>query len=744
MGDAAERGREVLVAKRIRQSELGWFEACRAAGRETGRQRALNLDSAIVETIFAPADDVEQIDVVEHWWNGTEHVEGTRPIKLQQKNWRLAGNAVKGARFERVHPDDIALLLFEQESRWSPWSLTWDVILQAESATASLFELARGALNANSAVCVPFDLQQRLVTAARRRLRSFGGDPNADTADLSDDDWESVIAWLRQHVTIQKMRAMLRGEHEEGVWHIVQALGTRERARDRDVAQDLLRRFGSDLLSDADRRGLLTRSRFPSASDRPQEPGRWRRGGPAALRYVQALGLPTSMAGVPVARAEDFEDVDAFRPLGPLHPYQETIGRGLAEVLRATQWEKRRAIAWMPTGTGKTRVTVETVLMECALDAPRNCVLWVADREELCEQAVETFRHVWTVKGRESRSARSGMVPPLRIIRLWGSREWQEPPSHPTVVVASIQTLATRLSDGEDPAFAEELAILGERCAVVVFDEAHHVVARSYGEVLRALGMDRQANYLGHNYKTAPPLIGLTATPARRQDDETVQLSRRFGGALVEPDAPFRELRGYQEAGYLSRAEYVAVPTDHAVTFTQSEQRQFEIFRSLPTSLLRRLGNELGRTQQIIADLEARLDQFHSVLVFGCSISHARMLAEVLLRRGHRAASLDGTTDRAVRWKTIQRFRERHLQVLVNCDLLATGFDAPNVDCVVLARPVESPVLYAQMIGRGLRGVKNGGTEVCHIIDYQDRIEALPDLETLRLSFRTMFLQGRN
>ena len=201
----------------------------------------------------------------------------------------------------------------------------------------------------------------------RRRLRSFGGDPNVDTADLSDDDWELVITWLHEHVTVQKMRAMLRDEHEEGVWQIVQSLGTRQRVKDRDVAQDLLRRFGSDLLADGDRRSLLTRARFPSASDRPQEPGRWRRGGPAALGYVHALGLPSCMAGIPVARPEDFEDVDAFRPLGPLHPYQETIARELGEVLRATQWEKRRAIAWMPTGTGKTRVTVETVLLECTL-----------------------------------------------------------------------------------------------------------------------------------------------------------------------------------------------------------------------------------------------------------------------------------------------------------------------------------------------------------------------------------------
>lgn len=743
MDGLPENGRVVLVAKRLRQSELGWFEACRLAGRETARQRALNLDSDIVRAIFAPGDNDVQIDVQERWWDGERLVDDRRPIKLQQKNWRLAGNAVTGARFDTVQPDDIVLMLFEQSAPAALWSLTWDVLSQVERATASVFEMARDVLGGHSSVCVPADVQASLLAAARRRLPAFGGDPNTDTADLSDEDWENVIAWLHDHLTIPKMRTMLRDEHEEDVRWIVKALGTRESEQKRDTAQDLLRRFGTDLLASKTRRAWIAKARFPSGSQRPVEPGRWQRGGPAALRYVQALGLPTSMAGVPVSKPEDFEDVDAFRPLGPLHPYQETIAQGLREVLHASQWEQRRAIAWMPTGTGKTRVTVETVLMECALEAPRNCILWVADREELCEQAVETFRHVWMVRGRDARTARGGLVPPLRIIRLWGSRDWQEPPTHPTVVVASIQTLATRLSNGEDPAFAEELAILGDRCAAVVFDEAHHVVAQSYAQVIRALGMDRQANYLGRTQKTAPPLIGLTATPARSQEDETAQLSRRFGGRLIEPAAPFRDLRGYQEAGFLSHAEYIAIPTHHSVSFTPGEQKQFEMFRALPTSMLKRLGSEVERTHKIVADLERRLQRCQSVLVFGCSVAHARMLAEVLVRRGHRAASLDGTTDRSVRWRTIQRFRDRQLQVLVNCDLLATGFDAPNVDCIVLARPVESAVLYAQMVGRGLRGVKNGGTEVCQVIDYQDRIEALPDLDALRESFRTMFLQAR-
>ena len=444
------------------------------------------------------------------------------------------------------------------------------------------------------------------------------------------------------------------------------------------------------------------------------------------------------MAGSRVNRPPDQEDVDAFRPLGELHEYQETLAGQIRDCLSATKWKERRAVLWLPTGTGKTRVTVETLLMDCALEAPRNCILWVADRGELCEQAIETFRHVWMVRGLQSRSCRGGVIPTLRVIRLWGSREWQEPPIQPTVIVASIQTLARRLQDDED--FAEELAIIGERAAAIVFDEAHHVVAPSWGRVMRALGLSRLGNVYDRNQKTAAPLLGLTATPARTSQDETEKLSRRFNGRLLEPLPPFRALEGFQEGGYLAKPVIEDIHTGYELRLTQGEIEQVDVFHRLPRTALRRAASDSARTAQIVADLESRLDRLQSVLLFACSVEHAHTIAAVLARRGVRAAALDGSSPRPVRWRTIQRFREGSVQVLANYDLLATGFDAPNVDCVALARPVESRVLYAQMVGRGLRGPLNGGTADCVILDYLDRIPALGHLDDLRRQFRAEFL----
>src|SRR5258708_4312169 len=82
-----------------------------------------------------------------------------------------------------------------------------------------------------------------------------------------------------------------------------------------------------------------------------------------------------------------------------------------------------------------------------------------------------------------------------------------------------------------------------------------------------------------------------------------------------------------------------------------------------------------------------------------------------------RRAVVSGSTSAATRRLVIERFKRAELRVLCNCEVLTTGFDAPRVTHVVMARPTVSQVLYEQMVGRGPRGVKFGGTQVCTILD---------------------------
>jgi superfamily II DNA or RNA helicase len=99
----------------------------------------------------------------------------------------------------------------------------------------------------------------------------------------------------------------------------------------------------------------------------------------------------------------------------------------------------------------------------------------------------------------------------------------------------------------------------------------------------------------------------------------------------------------------------------------------------------------------------------------------AELVAFMLRYKGKRAAAVSGSTRPATRRAMIADFKAGRLDVLCNCEVLTTGFDAPTVSHVVMARPTVSQVLYEQMVGRGLRGPEFGGTAYCHIVDFEDR-----------------------
>jgi superfamily II DNA or RNA helicase len=113
-------------------------------------------------------------------------------------------------------------------------------------------------------------------------------------------------------------------------------------------------------------------------------------------------------------------------------------------------------------------------------------------------------------------------------------------------------------------------------------------------------------------------------------------------------------------------------------------------------------------------------DPTNAVLYFGPSINDAECMAFLLRLEGVPAAVISGETRDTTRRQMVSDFRSGTVQVLCSCEVLTTGFDAPRVTHVVMARPTVSQVLYEQMVGRGLRGPRFGGTDECTIIDCED------------------------
>jgi superfamily II DNA or RNA helicase len=104
-------------------------------------------------------------------------------------------------------------------------------------------------------------------------------------------------------------------------------------------------------------------------------------------------------------------------------------------------------------------------------------------------------------------------------------------------------------------------------------------------------------------------------------------------------------------------------------------------------------------------------------------VEHAEALAAVLSVEGIPAAAISGKTDLGHRRSIIEDFRKGKIRVLTNFDVLTQGFDAPKVDAVYVCRPTFSPNKYIQMIGRGLRGPLNGGSEEVLIVNVKDNLD---------------------
>jgi DNA repair protein RadD len=119
--------------------------------------------------------------------------------------------------------------------------------------------------------------------------------------------------------------------------------------------------------------------------------------------------------------------------------------------------------------------------------------------------------------------------------------------------------------------------------------------------------------------------------------------------------------------------------------------------------------------------IEIGEDKYKSWLIFAIDIKHANNITKELRIQGINAIALHSKT--TGNDKTIELFKKGFYKALVSVGMVTTGFDAPNIDLIVLLRPTRSPVLHIQMIGRGLRVNKN--KDHCLVLDFSGNIKRL-------------------
>lgn len=344
-----------------------------------------------------------------------------------------------------------------------------------------------------------------------------------------------------------------------------------------------------------------------------------------------------------------------------LEPFQRRL---LEEIEVARERGQHRNLLVAATGTGKTVIAaVDYANLRERL--PRSRLLFVAHREELLDQSMATY-------GQALRNRDFG--------ELWvGGRR----PTRWEHVFASIQSVASAGLANLDPTHFD----------IVVVDEFHHAAADSYRALL--------------DYVRPRELLGLTATPERADGlpilhwfDGRISAELRLWDAIDQ-----HHLVPFVYFGVHDGADLTQVP------WTRTGGYDVNGLTNVYTA------NDVW-AHLVLKHLAERVDDLTTMRALGfcASIEHARFMARVFSERGVRAAAVWGDSPEATRAKALGQLRDREIQVLFSVDLFNEGIDIPSVDTLLLLRPTESPTLFLQQLGRGLR--RHPNKHSCLVLDF--------------------------
>lgn len=376
-----------------------------------------------------------------------------------------------------------------------------------------------------------------------------------------------------------------------------------------------------------------------------------------------------------------------------------------------------RCILQMPTGSGKTRTAIE-VVSEVLNNTKRN-VLWLANTQELCDQAYATFLDVWHFTRRTNCQAINHLYA-KDISHILDCAEFH---------VSTLQSLNNENALND---FLESKLDL-KQLELVIVDEAHISVAPTYKRLVEKLLIK------------GAKLIGLTATPGRQLKaqelkDQNKTLSDFYFNKLFSLDTPNENTIDYlRDIGVLATAKFHSIEGSTLDKFlSEKEIEDWKTNFSLPKKLEKILTNEPIRNAVIFDKLVELLNKGKKIIFFATSIEHSKLISTMLKMKGFSSAHIDGSTGK-IRKSLIDKFKSSEIQILCNYGVLSTGFDEPKIDIVFMTRPTNSIVLYSQIIGRGLRGPLIGGTEFCEIYSVIDNIQDMPENQDIFIYFNEYF-----
>jgi DNA repair protein RadD len=357
-----------------------------------------------------------------------------------------------------------------------------------------------------------------------------------------------------------------------------------------------------------------------------------------------------------------------------LHDFQERIRRKVINLIFNNQ---KRFLIHMPTGSGKTRTAGEIIIDFIRLSSSKALlndkikILWIAQSSELCFQAYETIKWLFDQKGTQN----------ISIGHFYDNEELPKDIENKSAIIfCGIQKLLLH--------YQEDIwqKIKNDNYLVVV-DEAHRSVASQWVQAL-------------DNFVSNPSvyLLGLTATPGigKGGADSNYLLSTYYQSNKISiTDNDYVEI--LNPITYLVERQFLAkivrIDIDSFVKLSDKIIRSDSEEFKFTNQTLKELSTNHSRNSSIINIIKENSDQNKKILVFTCGLEHNRILQTILKNIGIISETIDqGTKNRN---SIINRFKKGDLNILLNFGVLTTGFDAPQTDVCVIARPITSIVMYS-------------------------------------------------
>lgn len=356
---------------------------------------------------------------------------------------------------------------------------------------------------------------------------------------------------------------------------------------------------------------------------------------------------------------------------------------------------ENKALIIAATGTGKTYLSAFDVK-----NFKAKTILFLVHRENILIKAKQSFENI---------------LPQINSFGLYTGNKKEQDKNY---LFSTIQTMSSNFLEFSQDFFE-----------YIIIDEAHHVASPSYKKIL--------------DYFKPKFLLGLTATSNRMDGnsiyevfDENIALDIRLNEAL--------------ENNLIVPFHYYGISDIQSIDYENIDLTKIDLLAKL-LSVNKRVDFIIDKL-----DFYSNSGNKRKVLGFCVSKEHCNFMSEEFNKKGINSITLTSEDSISKREDSIKRLENENdsLEVIFTVDIFNEGIDIPSINMVLFLRPTNSPIVFVQQLGRGLRKYKNkefltvldfiGNHKKAYLIALALVGNKMIDKESIKLSIENNFADFKN